>query len=438
MATNSTYFVALCSFVATRYAEAGIQLDDIEREELPLALRTFLNTISNGLRDPIPEKRKRRGIDFGTETLNEIPPANLHYSTNKGRQCQPHISRHRQSRSGISSGLVPEYFGCPRCQGTGTTCPNANMTALINRESGPISKLASAIYAVDQVFHKWVVHAFPPGFSWASSPLDNSYSQAELTTFFNFITLSYNLHTLRTTLKDLSTHMKSVSRKITAFSAALSFLLGILIHISESRGVQIPPNLPFTFKPVDETDYRCPFPGITNRSHTRPPHDHYFTLLKNSILLRHAVTQLSKFITTTLASHIRLAVMSLGALSQSPPGTIDPSLFCPGRLVQLADKLGNMEVISMEQELKPFLQRLEDHAAAVKEKLAGWDLGDQALAMDTSLPRSYVEMLAGKFGEVQTATLGSGGWMIQVAEEGARVVGEVAEGYRVLRLRECC
>lgn len=92
----------------------------------------------------------------------------------------------------------------------------------------------------------------------------------------------------------------------------------------------------------------------------------------------------------------------------------------------------------MEQELKPFLQRLEDHAAAVKEKLAGWDLGDQALAMDTSLPRSYVEMLAGKFGEVQTATLGSGGWMIQVAEEGARVVGEVAEGYRVLRLRECC
>lgn len=60
MATNSTYFVALCSFVATRYAEAGIQLDDIEREELPLTLSTFLNTISNGLRDPIPEKRKRR------------------------------------------------------------------------------------------------------------------------------------------------------------------------------------------------------------------------------------------------------------------------------------------------------------------------------------------------------------------------------------------
>lgn len=93
----------------------------------------------------------------------------------------------------------------------------------------------------------------------------------------------------------------------------------------------------------------------------------------------------------------------------------------------------------MEQELKPFLQRLEDHAAAVKEKLVGWDLGDQALAMDTtSLSGSYVEMLAGKFGEVQTATLGSGGWMIQVAEEGARVVGEVAEGYRLLRLREYC
>ncbi|KAK4641512.1 hypothetical protein QC761_501210 [Podospora bellae-mahoneyi] len=416
MATNSTYFVALCSFVATRYAEAGIQLDDIEREELPLTLSTFLNTISNGLGDPIPEKRKRRG-----------------------RQCQPHISGHRHSRSGISSGLVPEYFGCPRCHGTGTTCPNANMTALINRESGPIAKLASAIYAVDQVFHKWVVHAFPPGFSWASSPLDNSYSQAELTTFFNLITLSYNLHTLRTTLKDLSTHMKFVSRKISAFSAALSFLLGILIHISESHGVQIPPNLPFTFKPVDETHYRCPFPGITNQSNTRPPHDHYFTLVKSSILLRHAVTQLSKFITTTLASHIRLAVMSVGALSQSPPGTIDPSLLCPGRLGQLADKLGNMEVISMEQELKPFLQRLEDHAAAVKEKLGGWDLGDQALAMDTStLSGSYVEMLAGKFGEVQTATLGSGGWMIQVAEEGARVVGEVAEGYRLLRLREYC
>lgn len=92
----------------------------------------------------------------------------------------------------------------------------------------------------------------------------------------------------------------------------------------------------------------------------------------------------------------------------------------------------------MEQELKPFLQQLEDHAADVKEKLGGCDLGDQALAMDTSLSRSYVEMLAGKFGEVQTATLGSGGWMIQVAEEGARVVGEVAEGYRLLRLREYC
>ncbi|KAK4663973.1 LOW QUALITY PROTEIN: uncharacterized protein QC763_501210 [Podospora pseudopauciseta] len=417
MATNSTYFVALCSFVATRYAEAGIQLDDIEREELPLTLSTFLNTISNGLRDPIPEKRKRRAP---TKAANAS-----HTSAGTGIPARVYLQA-----------LFPNTSAAR--DGTGTTCPNANMTALINRESGPIAKLASAIYAIDQVFHKWVVHAFPSGFSWAS-PLDNSYSQAELTTFFNLITLSYNLHTLRTTLKDLNTHLKSVSRKITAFSAALSFLLGILIHISESHGVQIPPNLPFTFKPVDETDYRCPFPGITNQSHTRPPHDHYFTLIKNSILLRHAVTQLSKFITTTLASHIRLAVMSLGALSQSPPGTIDPSLLCPGRLGQLADKLGNMEVISMEQELKPFLQRLENHAAAVKEKLAGWDLGDQALAMDTtSLSGSYVEMLAGKFGEVQTATLGSGGWMIQVAEEGARVVGEVAEGYRLLRLREYC
>ncbi|KAK0660875.1 hypothetical protein QBC41DRAFT_383273 [Cercophora samala] len=442
MAATPTYFDQLFSFIIARYTEAGIpdNVKNVNREEMALTLNTYLNSISNGLSDPVPTKdhnpgKPTRGVRFAMyPEVRELNRHDFYYSSNRGRKCHPHVSRGRRS---VPTGVTSESFPCPKCPPT-TGCPNKNITTILPHNSGPLSKLGSVIYALDLAVHNWVASIFPPSFSWSATP-DGTISPAELTALMNLITLAYTLHTLRETIPDLSPFLTLATESIHAFSGSLSFLTGILVHIARSRGgADFPPTtLPYT--PVTLADYRFPVPpgGAHHRPDLRSPEDFYASLLQASQRVRATLSDAQSFASSTLAQNLGVAVHSWGSLVlalESSPDALPPSLLCPARLEQVGEGLRNVE-ISLQTEIGPWFARLESLAGVMAgSQLAGWDFGDEALSENEA--GAYAEMLALKFGEVNRSALASrGGWMRGFVDESARLVNEVGRGYKFLRVR---
>ncbi|KAK4204567.1 hypothetical protein QBC40DRAFT_164443 [Triangularia verruculosa] len=426
MSSVPTYFDALITFVLNRSAGAE-RSNDVDRESTALALRTYLNTISHGLPDPLCQIQGK-GKSVSLEEVIDLEPSSLHYSENNGRKPA------RKPRTpSLSSVLIFKAHPCPECRPP-SSCPNSNIITLSHPDAGPFANLATSAHAIDLTVRTWVTSIFPHDFSW-TSPLSKTIPPTQQATLFSLITLSYHTWSLRRSMHNLGKHLKCITSAMVAFSTSLSFLLGVLVDIAESHGSVFPSDLPFSFTPADGTSYL--FPGTRSRNtRLQPPRDHYLDLLSKLDHLLTTLSNLDSFLSSTLPNSISLALMSCGSLATAAKSSphLPQSSLCQARLEQVGEMLAKMD-LALSTDVKVYVKRFQSLAQAVKVKqLQGWDFSNDRLTQ--SNVRYYAKSLIQVFGDVQKQTFGKKGWMAELHEENDRLKKGVVKGYLKLRTED--